>query len=57
MFLYVMLPCPPPSIKGAKQNTIGVTKETNVKLPHHKGFLLVYSMKNEMPLIHHVIKW
>jgi hypothetical protein len=31
--------------KGAKQNTIRVTRGTNAKLPHHKGFTLVYPME------------
>jgi hypothetical protein len=50
-------PCHVPTpIKGAKQNTIGVIKKTNVKLWHHKGFVLLYLVEDEMPLIHHIIK-
>jgi hypothetical protein len=45
-----------PHHKKAKQNTIGITKGTSVKLPHHMGHLLAYPMKNETPLIHHTIE-
>ncbi len=36
---------------------VGVTKETNVKLPYHRDFVLTYLVENEMPLVHHAIKW
>ncbi len=42
--------------KGAKQNTIGVTKEIIVRLPHHIGLMLAYLMENETPLVHRVVK-
>jgi hypothetical protein len=42
--------------KGTKQNTIGVTKRTNVKLPHHKNPMPTYQMENKMSIIHHIIK-
>ncbi len=42
-------------LEGAKQDTIGVTKGTNVKLSHHRGLVLTYQVQNEMPLIHHII--
>jgi hypothetical protein len=29
---------------------------TNAKLQHHKDFMPAYSVENEMPLIHHVVK-
>jgi hypothetical protein len=52
MFPYAQLPFP----EKTKQNTIEVTKETNVKLPHHKGHVLIYSLENKMPFIHYIIK-
>jgi hypothetical protein len=33
-----------PHHKAAKQDTIRVTRWTNVKLPHHKGLVPVYPM-------------
>ncbi len=53
MFPYVLLPYH----EGEKQNTIEVTIRTNAKLPYHRGLLLAYPMENEMPLVHHVVKW
>jgi hypothetical protein len=41
--------------KGAKQNTIGVTKGTNIKLSHHRGLVLTYPMENETPLVPHAV--
>jgi hypothetical protein len=53
-----MFPCALlPFHEGVEQNSIRVTKRTNAKQPHHKGFVLVYLVKNEMPLIHHVGEW
>jgi hypothetical protein len=52
MFPYAMLP----HHEGAKQDTIGVTRRTNVKLSHHRGLMLNYPMENEMSLTHHAIK-
>jgi hypothetical protein len=52
LFLYAQSP----SIKRAKQNTIGVITGANVKLAHHKGHVPTYQMKNEMSLVHHIIK-
>jgi hypothetical protein len=49
---YAMLP----HHERAKQDTIKVTRRTNVKLSHHKGLMLSYLMENEMPLTHHAIK-
>jgi hypothetical protein len=43
--------------EGAKRNTIGVTKKTNAKLPHHNDHVSAYSMENETPLAHHAVKW
>jgi len=43
--------------KGAKWSTVGVTKEINDRLPHHRGFMLAYLMENETSLVHHIIKW
>jgi hypothetical protein len=51
-FFYTILP----HHKGVKQNTIGVIIITNVKLPHHKGFMPVYPMENKMSFAHHV-RW
>jgi hypothetical protein len=48
-----LLPCH----EGAKQDTIGVVKSKNAKLPHCIGFALAYTMENKMPLIHHTINW
>jgi hypothetical protein len=42
--------------KGTNQNTIGVTKITNVKLPHHKNPMTTYQMENEMSIVHHTIE-
>ncbi len=42
--------------EGAKRDTIGVIRGANAKLPHHKGLVLTYPMKDEMPLVHHVIE-
>jgi hypothetical protein len=47
-FPYAMFPFH----KGVKQNTIGITR-TNVKQPHHKGFVLAYQVENKMPFVHH----
>jgi len=41
--------------KGANQYTIEITIGTNVKVSHHRGHVLTYPMKNEMPFIHHII--
>jgi len=51
-FFYALLPCH----KGAKRNTIRVTKETGAKLSHHKGPVPTYPMEKKMPLIHHAIE-
>jgi len=48
-FPHALLPCH----EGAKQNTIGVTRETNAKLSHHRGHVPTYPMENEMSFIHH----
>jgi hypothetical protein len=48
-FPYAMLPFH----KGVEQNTIGITKGTNVKQPHHRGLVLAYLVENKMPLVHH----
>jgi hypothetical protein len=40
----------------AKQNTIGVTRKANAKLPHCTSQVQDYPMKNKMPLVHHTIK-
>jgi hypothetical protein len=53
MFLYALLP----HHEGAKRNTIGVTRGTSAKLPHHNNHVLTYSMENETPFVHHVVKW
>jgi hypothetical protein len=45
-----------PPLKGVKQDTIGVTKGTNAKLPHHKGHVPTFPMENEMSFVHHVVK-
>ncbi len=42
--------------KRAKQDTIRVTRRTNVMLPHHKGLMPAYPMKKETPFIYHIIK-
>jgi hypothetical protein len=49
MFPYSLLP----HHEKANQNTIGVS---SAKLPHCTGHALTYAMKNNMPLVHHVIK-
>jgi hypothetical protein len=46
-----------PQHEGAKCDTIGVTKRVSPKLQHHKVFVLVYSMENETPFVHHIIEW
>ncbi len=43
-----------PHHKGAKRDTIGVTKGTSAKLPHYPSLRLAYPMENEMPLIYHL---
>jgi hypothetical protein len=43
--------------KGANQYTIKIPIKANVKLPHHKGHVPMYPVKNKMPFVHHVIKW
>ncbi len=51
-----MFPCAMlPPLEGAKQDTIVVTKGANASC-HIIGFVLIYLMENEMPLIHHVVK-
>jgi hypothetical protein len=45
-----------PYHEGLKQNTIGVIKGTNAKLPHHRGFALAYPMEDKTPFVHHVVK-
>ncbi len=49
------MPCCP-THEGGKQNTIGVIKGTNAKLPHHRGHVPTYPMRNKMSLVQHVIK-
>jgi hypothetical protein len=53
MFPYALSP----RRKDAKQDTIGVAKETSAKLPHCMGHALTYPMENEMPFVHHTIEW
>ncbi len=36
---------------------IVVTRGTNAKLSYHKNRVLTYPMENEMPLVHHIVKW
>jgi len=43
--------------KGAKQNTIGVTRKTNAKRLHHRGLVLAYLMENKTIFVHHTIEW
>jgi hypothetical protein len=50
--LYALLPYH----EEAKQDTIGVVRGANVKLPHYTGLVLTYPMENEMPLVHHTIE-
>jgi hypothetical protein len=45
-----------PHHEKAKQNTIGVARRINAKLPHCTGFMLTYPMENKMPFIHHTIE-
>jgi hypothetical protein len=52
MFPYVVLPYH----EGAKQDTIGVIRRANAKLPHHRGHVPTYPMENEMSLIHNARK-
>jgi hypothetical protein len=52
VFPYALLPCH----EGETQNTI-VIRKTNAKLPRHRGFMPTYTMENEMPIVHHVVKW
>jgi hypothetical protein len=42
--------------EGAKENTIGVTRKINAKLPYCKGHGLTYPMKNEISFGHNVIE-
>jgi hypothetical protein len=49
VFYYAHLPC----FEKAKQDTIGVIRGVNAKLPHHKGFMLIYPVENEMSFLHH----
>jgi len=49
VFSYAHLPC----FEKAKQDTIGVIRGTNAKLPHHRGLMLIYPVENEMPFLHH----
>jgi hypothetical protein len=53
MFFYAMLPYH----EKAKRDTIGITRETSAKLPHHLGHVLSYPMENKMPFVYHVAKW
>jgi hypothetical protein len=45
-----------PQHEKAKQNTIGVVRGVNAKLPHCTGHALVYSMENKMSHVYHSIK-
>jgi hypothetical protein len=51
MFFYAHLPC----FEKEKQDTIGVIRVANAKLPHHRGYMLAYLVENEMPFLHHAI--
>jgi hypothetical protein len=52
MFPYAKLP-----YHGrAKRNTIGITKGTSAKLPHHWGHVLIYPMEKKMPFVNHFVK-
>jgi len=42
--------------KGAKQDTIGVTRGADAELPHHKGLVPTYPMENKMSFVHHIIE-
>jgi hypothetical protein len=46
-----------PRHEGAKQDTIGVTRGTSAKLPHHKDLVPTYLMENKTPFIHHTKEW
>ncbi len=50
------MPCHP-TMKGAKRDTIGVARRANANSPHCTGLISVYPMENEMPFVHHVVKW
>ncbi len=50
VFCYALLPFH----KGIKQDTIGDNKKKSAKQQHHKGFVLVYLVENEMPFVHHI---
>ncbi len=52
VFPYALLPYH----EGAKQDTIGVIKGVCAKLPHCTSLVLIYSMENEMSLIHHIVE-
>jgi F420-0:gamma-glutamyl ligase-like protein len=43
-------------LKEVKQNTIRVIRRANAKLPHHKGLVLAYLVKNKILFVHHVVK-
>jgi hypothetical protein len=41
---------------GQNRDTIKITRETNVGLPHHKGLMPAYPMKKKTQFIYHIIK-
>jgi hypothetical protein len=44
------------AMKGQNETPLGVTRGTSVNLPHHRGFVLTYIMKNEMSFVHHPVE-
>jgi hypothetical protein len=45
-----------PPLEGTKQDTIGETRKTNVKQPHHRCLLLIYLVENKMSFIHRIVE-
>jgi hypothetical protein len=43
-------------LNSPKQDTIGVTRRTNVKQPHDRCPLLTYIVENKMSFIRHIVE-
>jgi len=49
--------CPITQPQGGKARHHKGNKGVSVKLPHCTSLTLTYLMENEMPLVHHSVKW
>jgi hypothetical protein len=44
------------ALREQKKDTIMIIRGANAKLQHHTSPMPTYSVENEMPFLHHVVK-